>query len=85
MSSEILHKISCYSSLVAVRFIVEVYHVALRIQLGFISAVVFDSIDMWEGLHAKLAVESPAKGVEDLIFLLCTVPDIPLMHVCQNI
>lgn len=30
---------------------------------------------MRECFHSELAVESSAKGIEDLVFLLCTVPD----------
>lgn len=34
-----------------------------------------DSLYMWEGFHAKFAVEAASKGIEDLVLLLCTMPD----------
>jgi hypothetical protein len=82
---KVLHQIGGYSPLMSIRFVVEVYHVTLWIKLGFISDVVFDSIDMGKGLHAKLAVESSAKGVENLILLLGAVPNIPLMHIWRRV
>ena len=81
LSTEILNKICCNPSLVAVGFVVKVDHVALGEQLCGISAVISDGVDMWECLHSELAVEAASKRVEDLIFLLCTMPHIPLMHV----
>src|SRR5690242_535980 len=81
LGAKILHKICRNPSLVAIGFVVKVYHVALREQLRGISAVVSDGINVREGLHSKFAVETAAKRVKDLVFLLRTVPDIPLVHV----
>lgn len=81
LGTEVLNKICCNPSLVAVGFVVKVDHVALREQLCRISAVIPDGVDMRERLHPKLAVEAASKRVEDLIFLLCTMPYVPLMHV----
>jgi hypothetical protein len=44
----------------SVRFIMEIKHVALRVQLRRISAVVLDRVDMWECFHAEFAVEAAA-------------------------
>jgi hypothetical protein len=64
-----------------IRLVVEIYHVALRIQLRRVCAVVPDRVDMRECLHAKFAVESTSQCIEDLVFLLCAMPYIPLMHI----
>lgn len=57
-----------------ISLVVKVQHVALRVQLGRIGAVVSDRIDMRERLHAKFAVETPPKRIEDLVLFLRAVP-----------
>jgi hypothetical protein len=59
---------------VSVRLVVEVKHVALRVKLRRVGAIVLDRIDMWKGFHAELAIEAAAERVENLVFLLCAVP-----------
>jgi hypothetical protein len=54
--------------------VVEVKSVRLRVQLGFIVAEPFDSVDVWEGLHAELAVKSSPKGIENLVLFLSAMP-----------
>ena len=81
LRAKVLNKIRCNPSLVAVGFVVKVDHVALGEQLCGISAVIPDGVDMWKRFHPELAVEAASKRVEDLVFFLCTMPYIPLMHV----
>jgi len=76
-SPEVLNKIRRYPAFMSVRFVVEVDHVALRVELGRIRDEVLDSVDVRESFHAKLAVESATQLVEDLVFLLSAVPYIP--------
>lgn len=84
LCAKVLYKICCNPSLVAVGFVVKVDHVALGEQLCGISAVIPDGVDMWKRLHPKLAVEATSKRVEDLVFLLCAMPHVPLMHVSNS-
>lgn len=71
---EVLHQVGRNSPLMAVRFVVEVEHMGLRVELRRVRAIILDCINMREGLHPKLAVESTAKRVKNLIFFLGTVP-----------
>lgn len=79
--TEVLHKIRCYPSLVAVCLVVKVYHVALGEELCWIRAEVPDGVDVRECLHTEFAIESAAKCIKNLVLLLGTMPDIPLMHI----
>jgi hypothetical protein len=54
---------------------VEVNHMRLWEKILWILDKVFNGGQMWESLHAKFAIEPAAESVEDLIFLLSTVPD----------
>jgi hypothetical protein len=44
----------------SVRFIMKIKHVALRVQLRRIGAIVLDRVDMWKCFHAEFAVEAAA-------------------------
>jgi len=79
--SEVLDKVGGNSPLVSVGFVVKVNHMRLRIQLTRVRHEILDCVNVREGFHAKLGVETTTKGVEDLVLLLCTMPDVPLMHV----
>ena len=68
----------------SVRFIMKIKHVALRVQLRRIGAIVLDRVDMWKCFHAEFAIKSSAEGVEDLILLLGAMPDVPLMHIANR-
>ena len=83
--SEILDQVCCNPSLVPIGLVVEVDHVRLRIELSRIGDIVFDRVDVREGLHTEFAVEAATKRVEDLILLLSAVPYIPLMHVTDGL
>lgn len=74
---EVLDKICCYPALMPVRFIVEVDHMALRIELRRIRNEILDSVDVRECLHAEFAIESTTQLIENLIFLLSAVPYVP--------
>ena len=54
---------------------------ALRVQLCGIGAVVSDGVDVRKGFHSELTVESATKCIKDLVFLLRTMPNVPLMHI----
>lgn len=68
----------------AVRFVVEINHVTLREKLRRISAIVSDRVDVRKRLHSKFAVEAAAQRVKNLVLLLCSVPDVPLVHVTNR-
>ena len=84
LSTEVRYKVRSYPSLVTVRLIVEIYHVTLREELCWVCAEISDSVDMRERLHTEFAIESAAECVENLVLLLGTVPDVPLMHVSHR-
>ena len=54
--------------------VVEVHELGLRMTIFLVSGKVFEGAQMREGFHSELAVESSAEGVEDLVFLLGTMP-----------
>ena len=47
----------------------------LRVELRGVCAVVLDGIDVRECFHTKLAIETPAEGIENLVLFLCAMPD----------
>jgi hypothetical protein len=58
----------------SIRFVMEIYHVALWVQLSRVCTVVTNSVDMRKSLHAEFAVETTAQRIEDLVLLLRPVP-----------
>jgi hypothetical protein len=54
---------------------VEVQNVRLRVLVFLVFDKVLNGGHMGECLHTEFTVEPTTQGVEDLVFLLCTVPD----------
>jgi hypothetical protein len=74
----VFDEIERYSSLVAVRFVVEVYRRGLGISINVVFAfgqIAVNSLDAGETFHAELGDESAAKSVEILILFLSAMPD----------
>jgi hypothetical protein len=45
---------------------------------------VFYGVDVRMGFEAEFAIEPAAESVVDLIFLLGSMPDVPLMHITNG-
>ena len=58
-----------------ISFIMKVNNMRFWIHVVFARDKVLDRREMWKCFHAKLAIESATQGVEDLVFLLSTMPD----------
>ena len=84
VGSHVLHKVRSNAALVAVGFVVEVDDVRLWVEVLWVFDVGLDSGQVRECFHAKLGVEAAAEGVEDLVFLLCAMPHVPLVHVADG-
>ena len=82
--TDVLNKIRCDTAFVAVGFVMEVKNVGLGVEIFRVGDEGFNRGKMGEGFHAEFRVESSAKGVENLVLLLCAMPNIPLMHVSDS-
>lgn len=58
----------------AFSFIVEVKDMRLGVFLFFAFHERFNGLDMWKCLHPEFTIESTSERVEDLIFLLFSMP-----------
>ena len=72
--SQIFNEISGNPPLVAIGLVVEIQHMRLRVKILLVLDKVLDSRHVRERLHTKLAVKAAPEGVEDLVFLLRSMP-----------
>lgn len=83
-SPEVLDQVRRDSSFMPIRFVVEVNHMRLRVELSWVGDIVLYGVDMRKRLHSEFAVETTAEGVVDLIFFLGSMPYVPLVHVANG-
>jgi hypothetical protein len=79
---EILYKVKLKAALETVGLVVIVHSPGLRVALGSVAShPVIDSANIRISFHAKLANESSGKDIPIMPWLLCPMPNIPLVQV----
>lgn len=68
----------------SISFIVEINNMGLRVKILVILDKVFDSLEVWESLHAEFTVKTPTNGTEYLILFLATMPHYSSLLVRHN-
>lgn len=68
----------------AIGLVMEVHSVRLRMHVACLGDERLDSFEVRECFHAELAVEPSTQRLKNLILLLRSVPDVPLVHIADS-